>query len=89
MEDKLTAGWFKYPEYYPALHLALNAVVGGLTIHDAIFNEDRDVWYVELTDESASLGGRYYDLAFQLKGKFVRSCYKAYKGGMRQWIPKT
>ena len=67
-------------DYYPAICLALNHAAGGLEIHDYMYDEDKDIWFVELTN------GKYYDHAFQLDGSFVRSCYKATKEGITSWM---
>jgi len=86
--DELNAGWHRYPEYWPALELALNAGVGKLEIHDAIYSEEYDKWFVELTDTGGDFaGGYYYDCGFQLEGGLIRSCFKAIKEGITQWIP--
>jgi len=67
-------------EYYPAICLALNAEVGALIIHDFIYMEEMDVWYVDLTDD---IGIREH--AFMLDDKFVRSCFRAHKRGITSW----
>lgn len=67
-------------EYYPAICLALNYEAGGLEIHDYIYMEEMDVWYVDLTDLNIC------EHAFVLEGKFMRSCYKAYRKGVKSWI---
>lgn len=67
-------------DYYPAICLALNAEAGDLTIHDFMYHEEMDIWYVELADLDL------YEHAFQLNGWFVRSCYKAYRKGVISWI---
>lgn len=67
-------------EYYPAICLALNHEAGGLIIHDYVYDEEFDIWYVELEQ------GTYHDHVFQLQGQFVRSCYKANKKGVTSWI---
>jgi len=87
-EDTLNAGWFRYPEYWPALYLALNHEAGGLEIHDAIYSEEYDRWFIELTDTDGEYnGGYYYDMAFQLEGFYVRSCFKAIKErGDISWV---
>ena len=65
--------------YGPAIYLALNHSAGGLEVHDYIYNEDMDLWYVECSE-------RGFDVAaLQLEGKFVRSCYKATKEGVTSW----
>jgi hypothetical protein len=88
-DDELMEGWFRYPDYWPALHLALNAAAGKLEIHDAIYSEEHDKWFVELTDTGGDFeGGEYYDVGFQLDGSYVRSCYKACKRGNTQWQQK-
>ena len=90
-KEELMPGWHRYPEYYPAIHLALNAEAGGLEIHDFIYSEEHDKWFVELTDTGGEyLGGEYYDMGFQLDGSFVRSCFNAIKErGPLSWINKT
>ena len=85
MADDLQPGWFRYPEYWPALELALNHAAGGLTILDAIYSEEYDKWFVELEDTSEYFGGTYYDMGYQLDGSFIRSCYKAVKEGITSW----
>jgi len=73
-----------YPkDYYPAICLALNTGAGDLTIHDFMYYEEFDIWYVELTDLDI------YEHAFGLEGKFVRSCFKAYKKGITSWTKVT
>ena len=68
------------PEGYgPAIYLALNHSAGGLEIFDYIYNEDADVWYVELQQ------GKYHDYGFVLQGDFVRSCFHAVKRGITSW----
>ena len=66
-------------DYGPAIYLALNHAAGGLEIHDYMYDEEKDLWFVECND---SLG---YIPAFKLNGSFVRSCYKAIKGGITSW----
>ena len=68
------------PDYYPALCLALNHEAGGLEIHNYMYDEDMDLWFVECSE-------RDFDIAaFRLEGKFVRSCYKAVKKGVTSWV---
>ena len=68
------------PDYYPAVCLALNHEAGGLEIHDYMYDEDMDLWFVELTERTL------YVSAFQLEGKLVRSCFKAIKRGVTSWV---
>jgi len=70
------------PDYGPAIRLALNHIVGGIEIHDYMYDEEKDMWFVALTDENF---GMRVD-AFQLDGSFVRSCFKASKRGIKAWI---
>jgi len=65
--------------YHPAICLALNHEAGGLKIHDYMYDERIDLWFVECTEHD------YYENAFQLTGKFVRSCFKACKEGVTSW----
>jgi hypothetical protein len=89
MSDELMPGWHRYPDYWPALHLALNSDAGGLEIHDAIYSEEQDKWFVELSDSGGECG-EYYDVGFQLDGKYVRSCYNAIKErGEVSWVHPT
>jgi len=67
------------PDYYPAVCLALNHSAGELEVHNYMYDENVDLWYVECSE-------RGFDVAaFQLEGKFVRSCYKATKEGVTSW----
>lgn len=66
-------------DYYPAICLAFNHIAGGLDIHEWLYVEDMDVWYVSVTDHGVSFD------ALGLDGKFVRSCFKACKGGSNSW----
>ena len=66
--------------YGPAICLALNHGAGGLEIHDYIYDEDKDLWFVELTEHND-----FYISAFQLRGYLVRSCFKAIKRGVVSW----
>ena len=71
------------PEGYgPAINLALNHPAGGLEIHDYMYNEEKDIWYVECTDSRTG----WYVAAFELEGPFVRSCFKAANQGINCWI---
>jgi len=67
-------------DYGPAIYLALNHLAGGLEIYDYMYNEDMDLWYVECSERDFGAA------AFQLTGRFVRSCYKATKEGVTSWI---
>ena len=83
-EEKLNPGWSRCPEYLGAINLALNSVAGGLKIHDMLYYEETDSFYVELTD-TKHVSGNYYDMGFRLDGSFVRSCFKAVQGGTIVW----
>lgn len=64
------------PDYHAAIELALNLPAGGLEIHDWLYLEDVDRWYVELTEH-----GMHFD-SFPLDGSFVRTCFAAVKKGI-------
>jgi hypothetical protein len=85
-KDELMPGWFRCTEYFPAIELALNNAAGGLTVHDILYWEENDSYYVELSDTSKYYGDRgYYDMGFRLDGKLVRSCFKAVEKGVNLW----
>jgi hypothetical protein len=68
------------PNYRPAIELALNFSAGGVEIHDFLYLEDVDRWYVDLTER-----GMHFD-AYPLDGSFVRTCFAAIKKGITSWI---
>lgn len=70
-----------YPkDYASAIKLALNGFIDDTTIHDFIYNEDNDMWYVEITEP-----GWGHIECFGLQGVLVRSCYKAVQQGITKW----
>lgn len=77
----LEPGWYRDADYLPVIQLALNFEAGQLTIHDFIYSEEHDLWFVELTDERTG----YYDMGFQLSGSFIRTCFKAFRKGKSSW----
>ena len=83
-KDELNEGWWRCMEYMDAVKLALNHAVGGLEIHDILYYEDNDSFYVEFTAHE-----HLYDAGFRLDGSFVRSCFKACKEGITSWVETT
>ena len=85
-KENLNPGWHYVPEYWPAIYLALNHAAGGLEIHDVLYYEENDSFYVELTEHE-----HLYDMGYRLDGSFVRSCFHAVKRGITSWIapPET
>jgi hypothetical protein len=80
MTEQLHEEWYRYPEYAPALDLALNYAAGGLEILDSLYHEENDSWYVEVQE------GDYYDMGFRIDGSFVRKCFKVTQKGVKSWI---
>ena len=80
-DDELNPGWFRHPEYLPAIQLCLNYEAGHLEIHDTIYSEEYDAWFVELTDTRTG----YYDMGFKLQGRLVRTAFKALERGPVSW----
>ena len=74
-------GFLYHPkEYASAIRLALNCSIDGIIIHDFMYHEEKDVWYVELTDPEWG-----HLEAIPLQGNLVRSCYKAVQMGTTRW----
>lgn len=74
-----------YPkDYAPAIRLALNGFIDDMIIHDFMYREDNDMWYVELTEP-----GFGYVECFSLQGVLVRSCYKAVQMGITRWTKEA
>ena len=68
-------------DYWPAIELALNHAAGGLQVIDFMYEEEHDIFYVDVEEHG-------HDYSTHLEGKFVRTCYKASKEGVTSWIEK-
>lgn len=66
-------------DYGPAIYLALNYAAGNAEIFDYFYDEDYDLWFVEVNDNGIYVPG------FRLEGSYVRSCFKAVKRGIKSW----